>query len=354
MRNDTIPAITILPLRVFLSISFLYAGIQKVLDPGFLQPGSATYLGKQILGFSHGSPIQFVLMHLMEHAVAVGWLTIAVELAVGVLVLLGLFTRVAALGGLMLSTGFFLSASWNTYPYFLGSDIVFMMCWLTLILTGPAAFALDTLVQPALRLPISERAREVLTGPVPTLPSLPARRGSIATTSRVAEDRVQVTRRESLLAGAATVVLVALGLLPRRGAGGTSSQLAGAPKNPAGGAGTSGATGGAGGAVPPGAKRVGNISQIPVNQAGTLTDPKTGDPAIIVRLGQHDLVAYDAVCTHAGCTVGYDPQQKLLSCPCHGATFDPAHDAQVTGGPAPSPLTKLEMSVDAQGNIYLV
>lgn len=354
MRNDTIPAITVLPLRVFLGITFLYAGIQKILDPGFLQPGSTTYLGKQILGFSHGSPIRFVLMQLMEHAVATGWLTIAVELAVGVLVLLGLFTRVAALGGLTLSTGFFLSASWNTYPYFLGSDIVFMMCWLTLILTGPAVFALDTLVQPALQLPISKRARAVLTGPVPTRPSLRAKRSSVAPTSSVTDDRLRVTRQESLLVGAATVVLVALGLLPRKSAGGASGQLAGAPTNPAGGAGASGSTAGGGGSVPPGAKRIGNISQISVNQAGTLTDPKTGDPAIIVRLGQHDLVAYDAVCTHAGCTVEYDPQQKLLACPCHGATFDPAHDAQVTGGPAPSPLTKLEMSVDAQGNIYLV
>jgi thiosulfate dehydrogenase (quinone) large subunit len=59
------------------------------------------------------------------------------------------------------------------------------------------------------------------------------------------------------------------------------------------------------------------------------------------------------VCTHAGCTVEYDPQSKLLVCPCHGAEYDPTHDAQVVAGPAPSPLTKLLITIDSKGNIYL-
>jgi Rieske Fe-S protein len=49
----------------------------------------------------------------------------------------------------------------------------------------------------------------------------------------------------------------------------------------------------------------------------------------------------------------YDPQSKLLVCPCHGAEYDPTQDAQVVAGPAPSPLTKLPITVDAKGNIYL-
>ncbi|MDQ2743558.1 MAG: Rieske 2Fe-2S domain-containing protein, partial [Chloroflexota bacterium] len=47
--------------------------------------------------------------------------------------------------------------------------------------------------------------------------------------------------------------------------------------------------------------------------------------------------AYDAVCTRARCTVQYDPQQRLLVCPCHGGTFDPAHGAQVVAGPPSTP-----------------
>jgi thiosulfate dehydrogenase [quinone] large subunit len=31
-----------IPLRLFLGLTFIYAGLQKIADPGFLQPGSTT------------------------------------------------------------------------------------------------------------------------------------------------------------------------------------------------------------------------------------------------------------------------------------------------------------------------
>ncbi|MDQ2741033.1 MAG: Rieske (2Fe-2S) protein [Chloroflexota bacterium] len=103
-----------------------------------------------------------------------------------------------------------------------------------------------------------------------------------------------------------------------------------------------------------GGRKVGNVSQLPANTAGTLTDPKTGDPAVIVHTSGSNFYAYDAVCSHAGYTVQYDSQQRLLVCPCHGGTFDPAHGAQVVADPPPTPLAPLEMKIDAEGNIYLV
>ncbi|TMG67743.1 MAG: Rieske 2Fe-2S domain-containing protein, partial [Chloroflexi bacterium] len=48
-----------------------------------------------------------------------------------------------------------------------------------------------------------------------------------------------------------------------------------------------------------------------------LPEPASGDPAVAVSLGSGSVVAFDAVCTHAGCQVGYDASQRLLSCPCH-------------------------------------
>jgi hypothetical protein len=55
------------------------------------------------------------------------------EIAVGLLVLLGLKLRgAAAASGLALNLILFLTASWKTYPYFLGSDIVFVFGWLAL------------------------------------------------------------------------------------------------------------------------------------------------------------------------------------------------------------------------------
>ena len=60
------------------------------------------------------------------------------------------------------------------------------------------------------------------------------------------------------------------------------------------------------------------------------------------------------MCTHAGCTVGFDAASGVLLCPCHDATFDPAHDAAVLGGPTDQPLSALPIVVDpATGRILL-
>jgi Rieske Fe-S protein len=56
------------------------------------------------------------------------------------------------------------------------------------------------------------------------------------------------------------------------------------------------------------------------------------------------------VCTHAGCTVGYEGGQ--LVCPCHGGTFD-AHTGQVISGPPPQALAVRHV-VESGGQIYAV
>ena len=97
---------------------------------------------------------------------------------------------------------------------------------------------------------------------------------------------------------------------------------------------------------------LGSVRALSRNQALTYTDPASGDPAILLHLADGRYVAYDAVCTHAGCTVPFDPARRLLICPCHGATYDPARGAAVIAGPAPQPLASLAIRVDAQGNAY--
>ena len=81
--------------------------------------------------------------------------------------------------------------------------------------------------------------------------------------------------------------------------------------------------------------------------------PSDGHPGVIVKLADGSFVAYDATCTHAGCTVAYDGT-SLLACPCHGSRFDPAQGAKVVAGPAPRPLAQLPIRIDqATGAITL-
>ena len=53
--------------------------------------------------------------------------------------------------------------------------------------------------------------------------------------------------------------------------------------------------------------------------------------------------AFSALCTHEGCLVT-SVQNNTIQCPCHGATFS-ALDGSVTGGPAPTALPSVPLTV---------
>jgi thiosulfate dehydrogenase [quinone] large subunit len=100
-------------------------------------------------------------------------------------------------------------------------------------------------------------------------------------------------------------------------------------------------------------KPIANASSIPPDQSLIYNDPSLG-PIILIHLDNGEFVAYSAICTHAGCQVQFDPSLKDIVCPCHGAVYDPYHNAQVIGGPAPYPLQNVPIQYNpATGNIYL-
>ena len=133
------------------------------------------------------------------------------------------------------------------------------------------------------------------------------------------------SRRRVLVAGAGTAlgasVLAACG-----GGGGSSS----APTT------ASGSSGGGGGA-----DVLAQVSDVPVGGAISAQD-RNGKPIIVSQPTRGDVVAFSAICTHMGCTVA--PAGSQLQCPCHGSTYDLA-TGENTGGPAPSPLPKVQVSV---------
>lgn len=121
-----------------MGLTFLYAGLQHLTDPSYFDPSQSGYIGHLISQYAVGSPIHdFLIGVVIPNAVSFGWMVAIGEVLIGIATLTGFLFRVAALAGLILNFTFFLSATWSAFPFYFGSDIVFVMCWLTLLLTGP-------------------------------------------------------------------------------------------------------------------------------------------------------------------------------------------------------------------------
>ncbi len=69
-------------------------------------------------------------------------------------------------------------------------------------------------------------------------------------------------------------------------------------------------------------------------------------PAVIVNRPGKGLIAVSRVCTHLGCLVQYDKENKRLLCPCHAGVYD--LEGIVLSGPPPKPLQKLLLRVDGE------
>lgn len=121
-------------LRAFLGVTFVYAGLQRFLDPGFLHAGSPTYIGTQLEGFARAtSPAP--LRRMLEHVPWLVGIGVAVtEIAVGIAVLAGIGLITASVIGMSINVVLWLSATWHVHLYFLGSDSIYAVAWLALII----------------------------------------------------------------------------------------------------------------------------------------------------------------------------------------------------------------------------
>jgi len=79
---------------------------------------------------------------------------------------------------------------------------------------------------------------------------------------------------------------------------------------------------------------VATIDKVP--PGGAYRTKLAGEEPIIVVNVNGEVRAFEAVCTHEGCPLGWNPTQHLIRCPCHGSAFDTR--GEVVNGPAILPL----------------
>jgi len=340
----------LLPLRAFLGFTFCFAGLQKLANPGFFQASNPGSIQAQLAGSVRRSPIHPLISPLTHVAVLLGLVIAIAELAIGLGTLLGLWQRLAAVGGVALSLMLFLTVSFHSSPYYTGADIVFVFAWTPLLLAGAGPLlSADAMIEARARTPRGGR---------------PSKRLSPE----------EASRREVVLKGTATAVAAVAGLvlggvvaglgrlaggtknssvtapLPEAQANSTLSsspaQSASAPKVSPSASGSSGSGGGH-----PAGTAIGAAKDVPVGGAASFTAPGTGDPSIVIHATAGKFVAFDAVCPHAGCTVQYDQSQALIVCPCHGSQFNAATGA-VEVGPAATGLTAIKVTEGNDGQLY--
>lgn len=179
MGNGLIaPGWVVAPLRLFLGVTFIYAGLQKLANPDFFRSSSPISIHAQLAGATRSSPIHAVLGALVHVATLVGLVIAFGELAIGMGVVVGLWTRVAAAAGMALSFGLFLTVSFHSSPYFTGADIVFIFAWTPLLLGGAAgAPAADTWLSERRRATSARRPRP---GPLVTRRQMVTNGGLVA------------------------------------------------------------------------------------------------------------------------------------------------------------------------------
>ncbi len=320
LRSWPLAEYALLPLRAFLGFTFLFAGLQKLANPGFFDANNSASIQAQLVAASTHSPIGFLVSHLVEHATFIGVVVALGEVAIGIGTILGLWTRIAALGGMALSIGLFLTVSFHANPYYTGSDLVFAFAWIPFIMAGAGThLSWDAR--------ISRKVAQERNEPASGLES-----GRLL--NEVDRRTVVVGAGAAAAAAAATAILAAASAGLGRAIGGVKTskpptQLTTTTTTAA----------------------IGSASQVAVGGSAAFTIPSSQEPGIVLQPTAGNFVAYNAACPHAGCTVSYYKSNDALVCPCHTSIFK-VSDGSLVSGPAPTGLATLNV-VERNGNLYL-
>jgi Rieske Fe-S protein len=91
-------------------------------------------------------------------------------------------------------------------------------------------------------------------------------------------------------------------------------------------------------------RRIVALADVPVGDTYLFRYPSDDDPAVLLRLGDRDVVAFSQKCTHLGCVVYYEAEADRWHCPCHEGNFE-TRSGDVISGPPPRPLGRIDVEI---------
>ncbi|MER6688723.1 DoxX family membrane protein [Streptomyces minutiscleroticus] len=135
--------VVLFPLRVFLGAISIYAGMGKLCDPVYFDGGERGSMVKWLDSLHPWAVAEPLRDLALQHPVGAGLLIAFFQVVVGVLTVLGLWQRVAAVIGALLSAALLVTVSWKTVPVYDAPDIIYLAAWSPLIIAGAPVYSVD-------------------------------------------------------------------------------------------------------------------------------------------------------------------------------------------------------------------
>nr|WSZ96728.1 DoxX family protein [Streptomyces sp. NBC_00857] len=135
--------VVLLPLRVFLGFISIYAGMGKLCDPVYFDGGERGSMVKWLSSLHPWALAEPLRDFALSHPVGAGLSVAFLQIVAGVLTVLGLWQRVAACFGTLLSAALLLTVSWRTVPAYDAPDIIYLAAWSPLIIAGAPVYSVD-------------------------------------------------------------------------------------------------------------------------------------------------------------------------------------------------------------------
>ncbi|WP_405677272.1 DoxX family membrane protein [Streptomyces sp. NBC_01511] len=135
--------VVLLPLRVFLGLISIYAGMGKLCDPVYFDGGKRGSMVTWLSSLQPWALAEPLRDFALSHPVGAGLSVAFLQVVAGVLTVLGLWQRLAACFGALLSAALILTVSWRTVPVYDAPDIIYLAAWSPLIIAGAPVYSVD-------------------------------------------------------------------------------------------------------------------------------------------------------------------------------------------------------------------
>ncbi len=136
--------VVLLPLRVFLGFICVYAGLGKLCDPVYFDGGRRGSMVHWLGSLHPWSVAEPLRSAALGHPVGAGLTVAFLQVVVGVLTVMGLWQRIAAVFGALLSVALLVTVSWRTVPVYDAPDIIYLAAWSPLLIAGAPVYSIDS------------------------------------------------------------------------------------------------------------------------------------------------------------------------------------------------------------------